>query len=165
MTNSLTFVFLIGVVRAPVSTTALQVLSRLFLVWPILSYLATPDVQASPFYTTMLLAWSVTEVIRYSYFYLNLQGSGVNAVPGWVSWLRYNMFFVLYPLGIGSECGIIWKTSVDGDLWKVKSVGEDGMKWALWGVLVLYVPGSWVLYTHMMAQRRRVNRGKGKERL
>ena len=129
-----------------------------------LSYLATPDVVSSMFYTTMLLAWSITEVIRYSYFYLNLQGTGANAVPDWLSWLRYNTFFALYPLGIGSECGIIWKTSMDGELEKVQWADEEVVKWALWGVLALYVPGSWVLYTHMMAQRRRVKRGKGKER-
>lgn len=37
----------------------------------------------------MLVAWSVTEVIRYSYFVMNLRGW----VPGFVAWLRYSLIF------------------------------------------------------------------------
>ena len=77
----------------------------------------------------MLLAWSVTEVIRYSYFVWNLQGNGV---PGIVTWLRYNTFYVLYPIGISSECVLIWKASL---------VAEVPLKWVFWGVLGIYVPG------------------------
>ena len=102
----------------------------------------------------MLLAWSVTEVIRYAYFAVNLQTAGV---PGWLTWLRYNTFYVLYPLGIGSEWMLVWNASHDEET-------RQEVRWALWVVMGLYVPGSWVLYTHMIKQRRRVVRGKGRER-
>ena len=139
--------------RSPLLTTAMQVLSRLLLVWPVCTYHPEPT-QPSVFYSTMLLAWSVTEVIRYGYFVVNLQGGGV---PGWLSWLRYNTFYVLYPVGIGSEACLLWKASVDeetGEYWRV----------GFWVVLAVYVPGSWVLYRHMIGQRRKVMRGKGREK-
>lgn len=128
----------------------MQVSSRLLLVWAVVD--RYPQESASSiFYSTMLLAWSITEVIRYSYFVFNLQGSGV---PGFVTWLRYNTFYVLYPLGIASECALIWKASLVADRWETL---------AFWGLLAVYVPGSWVLFTHMIGQRRKVLRGKGVE--
>jgi very-long-chain (3R)-3-hydroxyacyl-CoA dehydratase len=127
----------------------MQVSSRLLLVWAIVhAYPAATS--TSPFYSSMLTAWSVTEVIRYSYFVFNLRGS----VPDFLTWLRYNTFYVLYPLGITSEVALVWKASVSGE------VGAP-VKWVLWGVLGVYVPGSYVLFTHMMAQRRKVLRGRG----
>lgn len=33
----------------------------------------------------ILLAWGITECIRYGYFVYNLRGMGV---PGWLTWLR-----------------------------------------------------------------------------
>ena len=53
-------------------------------------------------------------------------------VPGFVTWLRYNTFYVLYPVGIASECALIWKASL---------VAERLVAWVFWGVLGVYVPG------------------------
>lgn len=143
----------------------MQVSSRLLLIWAVVN--RYPSATApSPFYSFMLLAWSVTEVIRYSYFVWNLQGKGV---PGFVTWLRYNTFYVLYPIGISSECALVWKASM---------VAERPLQLIFGGVLVVYVPGnvlahlgtkrdelinmlgSYILFTHMIAQRRKVMRGK-----
>lgn len=129
----------------------MQVSSRLFLVWAVVNRYPN-ETASSIFYSTMFLAWSVTEVIRYSYFVFNLQGNGV---PEFITWLRYNTFYVLYPLGIASECALIWKASM---------VADRRETLVFWGVLGVYVPGSWVLFTHMMGQRRKVLRGKGVER-
>ncbi|ODA79982.1 hypothetical protein RJ55_02940 [Drechmeria coniospora] len=138
---------LLGVVRAPVFTTLMQVSSRLLLVWAIVD--SFPFLAFSPFYSSMLIAWSVTEVIRYSYFALNLSGLR----PAFLTWLRYNTFFVLYPVGIFSECSLIYMATVPAAL------RNPLEKVALYGVLFIYVPGAYVLYTHMMAQRRKVMRG------
>lgn len=67
---------------------------------------------------------------------------------------RYNAFVVLYPVGILSECWLIYCASV--------VTPDERVRWALWGVLGLYVPGSYVMMGHMVKQRRRVRRGKGK---
>ena len=78
----------------------------------------------------MLAAWSITEVIRYSYFVMNLRGE----VPGFMTWLRYNTFYVLYPLGIGSEMACVYLAST--------AAATRGSKLLLWDLLFLYVPGE-----------------------
>lgn len=139
-----------GLVRSPLLTTFMQVASRILIVWGVVNQF--PDATStSPFYSSMLVAWSATEVVRYSYFVLNLRGS----VPGFMTWLRYNMFYVLYPVGISSEAVLVWKAS--------EAAGEP-WKWVGWGLLGIYVPGSYVLYTYMIAQRKKVMKGKQAER-
>lgn len=54
----------------------------------------------------MLLAWSVTEVIRYPFYFLSLLNIDVYAL----NWLRYTLFLVLYPLGAGSEAFLSFST-------------------------------------------------------
>ena len=119
----------IGIVRAPLSTTIMQVSSRLLLVWPIVN--TWPFLAFSPFYSSMLIAWSVTEVIRYSYFALSLSG----ALPAWLTWVRYSTFFVLYPMGITSECMLIYGATIPA--------GQRGAfePLILYGILAIYVPG------------------------
>ena len=132
----------------------MQVASRFLLVW-IVTPVAPLSTAQSPAYTSMLLAWSLTEVIRYTYFTLNLASSvGAASVPLRLTKLRYSAFYALYPLGIGSECWLVWKSRGEGQ----KRFGE-GLGWFVWVVLAIYVPGAWVLFTHMMKQRRKVVRG------
>jgi hypothetical protein len=134
-----------GIVRAPVFTTAMQVASRVILVWGIVNEFPA-ETSTSVAYSTMLLAWSATEVVRYSYFVFFLNG----AVPGVLQWLRYNGFFLLYPMGIGSEMWLVYKS--------VKPAGkrDERLPWLLWGVLGLYVPGKLsvpFIWCHMRAAR------------
>jgi very-long-chain (3R)-3-hydroxyacyl-CoA dehydratase len=88
----------------------------------------------------MLLAWSFTEVVRYSYFVFNLSGVGV---PKLWTWLRYNTFLVLYPLGVA--CGPAGKVN-------------ELYAYGLYAILAIYVPGFYVLFTHMLKQRARLQR-------
>lgn len=56
---------LFGIVRAPLLTTLMQVASRFLLVHLIAAPWAFPNsTRHSPAYSSMLLAWSITEVIR-----------------------------------------------------------------------------------------------------
>ncbi|GAB7328871.1 hypothetical protein MBLNU13_g00744t2 [Cladosporium sp. NU13] len=146
----LTMSFTLGVVRAPLLTTLMQVASRFLLVWGI-AYKFPESTAASPAFTTMLLAWSTTEVIRYGYFAYSLH---FGSVPSWLTWLRYNTFFVLYPMGISSECWLVYSATGPAR----KQWGQE-LEWALYAILAIYVPGAYVLYTHMMAQRRKVLKG------
>lgn len=105
----------------------MQVLSRIVIVWGVVFFY--PDATAtSPFYSSMLIAWSVTEIVRYGYFAQTLRG----ADPGILTWLRYNMFYVLYPMGISSEVALVWKAS---------NVASTEVRWALWALIGIYVPG------------------------
>lgn len=63
---------------------------------------------------------------------------------------RYNTFLVLYPLGVASECWLVYSAIPLAS--QVRK--EYGI--ALWAILAIYVPGIWILFTHMLKQRRRV---------
>ncbi|PLB54934.1 phosphatase-like protein [Aspergillus steynii IBT 23096] len=146
---------LLGLVRAPIFTTAMQVASRLLVVWGVL-YLFGGDIVGNAqqgaqtgdaAFLGCLTAWGVTECIRYGFFALQVLGTGV---PGWWTWLRYNTFYVLYPLGITSECVLVVKALAPAGEF------EPLYRWFLIAVLGIYVPGSYILYTHMIAQRKKV---------
>ena len=111
----------------------MQVASRLLLVWPIVNTFPNTTARSSPAYSSMLIAWSVTEVIRYSYFAVNLTYGGV---PRWMTWLRYNTFFVLYPLGIASECWLVYRAIAPAKSW------NKALEWVVRLVLFVYVPGK-----------------------
>ena len=82
---------LVRLVRAPVMTTAMQVASRLLVVWGIMApfggdILGANKPQLGDYaYLGCVAAWGVTEVIRYGFFAITLSG---NAVPKWWTWLR-----------------------------------------------------------------------------
>ena len=54
----------------------------------------------------MVFAWSLTEVIRYSFYAFNLVGKN----PYVLLYLRYTTFYILYPLGASSEAFLIYAT-------------------------------------------------------
>lgn len=54
----------------------------------------------------MVLAWSMTEVIRYCFYAANLAGYN----PWSLLYLRYTTFYVLYPVGASSEAFLIYAT-------------------------------------------------------
>lgn len=111
----------------------MQVASRLLLVWGIVNNFPA-ETSTSFLYTSMLVAWSVTEVIRYSFFATNLF---MGSVPEWLRWLRYNAFFVLYPLGISSECGLVYKSIAPAESWNV------AYGYVLKAILLVYIPGEY----------------------
>lgn len=78
----------------------------------------------------MLLAWSLADVVRHSYFVVLLSGA---SVPGWLRWLRYSLFFALYPVGIGGEWLLMYGAARGAGA-APKAVG--------YFCLALYVPGE-----------------------
>ncbi|KAI1384471.1 PTPLA-domain-containing protein [Hypoxylon trugodes] len=147
---------LFGVVRAPIFTTFMQVFSRYAIVWGItglFSELAhgqgAGDSYSSLAYSSMLGAWATTEIIRYSYFALSLS---FGKPPYALHWLRYHAFFILYPIGISSEAYLIWRA-----VEPAKTAVSPLYSTVLFGyVALVYPPSAYILYTHMMAQRRKV---------
>ena len=81
----------VGLVRAPFMTTAMQVASRLLLVWGIMAQfggeiVGAGSVQLGDYaYLGCVAAWGITEVIRYGFFAITLSGG---SVPSWWTWLR-----------------------------------------------------------------------------
>lgn len=152
---------LFRLVRSPLPTTFIQVSSRLILVWAIVARF--DSTHASPIYTTMVLAWSLTEVPRYSYYALSRP-------PTWLTWVRYSTFYILYPLGAGSEALLVLSTISEwqNGLYAIWSF-EDWLKAAM---VLIWIPGTfstsppcpslnsslglYVMYTHMVHTRRKV---------
>ena len=87
----------VGLVKSNPVLTAFQVFSRLFITWAI-AY-SVKQVQSHISISMCLFAWSVTEVIRYSYYAFSLY----NCTPYFLTWCRYTFFIVLYPLGVTGE--------------------------------------------------------------
>ena len=101
----------------------------------------------------MLLAWSTTEVVRYLYFALMLAGYE----PSWLLWMRYSGFYVLYPIGISSELAELYFSIL-----QARENGDDWYVAAAVVLVILYIPGSPILYNHMRSQRRKVLGGQKK---
>lgn len=74
----------VGLVRSNVVITTFQVYSRVMVVVGVI--LATPYTYAaaSPGLPLALIAWSITEIIRYFYYFASLIGT----VPHILVWLR-----------------------------------------------------------------------------
>ncbi|OBA21081.1 PTPLA-domain-containing protein [Metschnikowia bicuspidata var. bicuspidata NRRL YB-4993] len=138
-----------GVVKSPVFTTVSQVFSRLLIVLGIVQLLPDSPANYHWAYVTLTLSWSITEVVRYSYYAANLKDAG--SVPYWLTWLRYSLFYVLYPTGVASEMTMIYKS-----LGQAKAVVGPWYSWLLVAILFTYPPGLYNLYTYMIKQRKKV---------
>lgn len=143
----------IGWVRSPVVTTAIQVASRLFMVWGVTERYS--QAWSSPFYATMVLAWAITECVRYPFYANQLLDQEGPAML----WARYTFFYVLYPIGAGSEAMCILAT-LPNSLPFNKPGAWDLRAYVFAGLFVIWWPGLYVMYTYMIKQRRKVI-GKG----
>ncbi|OCF77724.1 hypothetical protein I204_01724 [Kwoniella mangroviensis CBS 8886] len=145
----------LGWVRSPLGTVASQVFSRVWTVWGVVE--AVPEVShSSPFFTTMLFAWSLTEVIRYTFYLLSL----LNIQSPLVNYLRYTTFIPLYPIGASSEAFLAFSTLppilpnvINTRSWGLLEVSRLVMFFIWW-------PSLYVLFTYMLKQRKKVLEGK-----
>jgi very-long-chain (3R)-3-hydroxyacyl-CoA dehydratase len=96
----------------------------------------------------MLLAWSITEVVRYSFYAFQLL---FGEAPFISLWTRYTFFYLLYPVGAGSEFMCVWNALP-------YSAGITYM--VLITACCVYPPGFYVMYTHMIKQRRKALKPK-----
>ena len=138
---------LLGMVRTAVGPTTVQVLSRVAIVALADGLPALHKANALYIFT---LAWSITEVVRYSWYALNMLGSPAKAH----TWLRYSTFITLYPTGVTGEIMLYLEAlpllfGIPGII--TISVGAI-VKYA---ILPAYVPGLPTLYLYMFAQRKK----------
>jgi len=154
----------VGMVRSNPVITALQVYSRVFLVWGICH--SFPQIQNTVAVPMFLFAWSVTEIIRYSYYTYGLLG----ASPAVLVWCRYTLFIILYPIGVTGELLTIY--------WALPAMRESGryslpmpnslnfgFDYASFCILTMisYIPVFPQLYLHMFAQRKKIIGGATKK--
>ena len=104
----------IGLVSSPVVTVALQVSSRLLLVWCYSRVYSSAQTDWSLY--LMVISWSLVEVPRYL-FYVYAQFKSIET-PYALFWLRYSLFMLLYPTGISGEVLQMYSSLAQtSDLW------------------------------------------------
>ncbi|KAL3055908.1 hypothetical protein OYC64_018583 [Pagothenia borchgrevinki] len=87
----------VGIVPSSVVLTGFQVMSRVFLTWAVTH--SVREVQSEDSVLLFVSAWTITEIIRYSFYTFSL----LNHLPYLIKWARYTFFFALYPMGVTGE--------------------------------------------------------------
>lgn len=121
-----------GLVHAPVLTTVVQVAGRSTVLWVVVENY--PSAAWSPFYPFMVLAWSAADTIRYLYFAVRLVAG--HQYPT-LTWLRYSAFYLLYPVGIAGELGLVYHAVSEAF-----HLGFNVHAWAYIAAATIYIPGQ-----------------------
>jgi very-long-chain (3R)-3-hydroxyacyl-CoA dehydratase len=142
-------------VKSPVGSTIAQVASRLLVL--VLINLFTNGIMTDKAVLIGVIvvsfAWSITELVRYSLYFLSL----FNLQPGWLLWMRYSFFIVLYPTGVTGEWLIILAPVIAAGFF----TSQFGTSWHFYGyrilVVLLFISYAYyfpVLYRYMWKQRK-----------
>jgi len=146
---------ILGLVRADVFSTTVQLFSRLLLA----DVIAANVVEAQRHWglTTMVVSWCLVEMIRYP-FYL-LQQLRITP-PAFLGWLRYSAFYILYPTGGGSEALLLYLALpwFKATKWGTITLpNSHNFSWDMHLLLAIfcaaYVFGLPMMMYHMMGQR------------
>ncbi|KXJ27736.1 very-long-chain (3R)-3-hydroxyacyl-CoA dehydratase 2 [Exaiptasia diaphana] len=147
----------VGYVRSSVFLTGFQVASRLFLTWAVVY--SIPQVQDCLGVAAFIFAWSLTEVIRYSFYVCSL----VSVLPYALQWCRYTFFIFLYPIGVTGELFTIYTSlpfvkASNIYSYPLPNMVNFGFSYYVFLVLVMfsYIPIFPQLYFHMLAQRQKI---------
>jgi len=147
----------LGLVRSNVQITFQQVQSRLFITWGILHFLPTTRSSVGVF--CLLFAWTITEMIRYSMYAIQLVGSP----PYLLTWLRYTFFIIAYPVGVSGEllCSYagFWEAK-DSETLSISLPNQMNVTFyypaVIAVIMAMYVPLFPPMYMHMFAQRKKI---------
>lgn len=135
------------IVSSPVGTTIKQLGSR-FMVVVLIDLLKSEEyvcVKGITGLHLIMFAWGITEIVRYSFYFSGLIGKEIKML----TFLRYTLFLVLYPMGVAGELLIIlaWMAK-DGFTFSVNDV--------VFGIIFLsyfvFFPG---MFGHMLSQRKK----------
>lgn len=136
---------LLGIVKSSVPAVILQFAARLLITVGITYYVPSSKGNFHFLsYTSLSLAWSLTEIIRYGFYLVKLVKKDY---PYILLWLRYSAFFILYPVGLFSELYVVYLT--------LEAVEGTRYYWFLIFALCMYIPGFFKLYGYMIKQRKK----------
>jgi very-long-chain (3R)-3-hydroxyacyl-CoA dehydratase len=148
---------LTGLTRSGVAGNVMQWAGRTHC-WFVLTQV--PALQSSAATLALLLAWSLSDVVRYSWAALTALG----ICPRSLTWLRYTVFIPLYPVGFLSELTLLrggLPAAAAGTVVQVLRLPNAlnfsfDYSYFLLFVLLLY-PGAWLqLYAHVFRQRAKL---------
>ncbi|EDM11328.1 rCG52580, isoform CRA_b [Rattus norvegicus] len=146
-----------GIVPSSVVLTSFQVMSRVFLIWAVTH--SVKEVQSEDSVLLFVIAWTITEIIRYSFYTFSL----LNHLPYIIKWARYTLFIVLYPMGVTGELLTIYAALPyvrQAGLYSISLPNKYNFSFDYHAFLILvmisYIPLFPQLYFHMIQQRRKV---------
>ncbi|XP_007934527.1 very-long-chain (3R)-3-hydroxyacyl-CoA dehydratase 1 [Orycteropus afer afer] len=152
---------LIGIVPTSVLVAGVQVSSRIFMVW-LVTHSIKP-IQNEESVVLFLVAWTVTEITRYSFYTFNL----LNHLPYFIKWARYNFFIILYPVGVAGELLTIYAALPyvkKSGMFSLRLPNKYNVSFDYYYFLLItmasYIPLFPQLYFHMLRQRRKVLHGE-----
>lgn len=132
-------------VKSPIVSTIVQVFSRILVLVLINIFIKSDPlpIATNTGIIIISLAWGITELVRYSLYFLQLFGKQ----PAFLLWMRYSFFVVLYPLGVTGEWAIL-----------VTPLITDGITLSVYTVFLViaaiaYIYYFPVLYKYMWRQR------------
>ncbi|XP_071452115.1 very-long-chain (3R)-3-hydroxyacyl-CoA dehydratase hpo-8 [Hetaerina americana] len=147
----------LGFVHSNVLITTLQVFSRVMAVCGVL--IPFEESQQSFGFVFLIFAWTITEIIRYSYYAINIVGN----VPYFIIWCRYTFFIILYPIGASGEVISMYYAQDSVAHSKMFTVEMPNIlnvtfsyRYFLLINMFLYLPLFPQMYLHMFAQRRKI---------
>nr|Q9QY80.1 RecName: Full=Very-long-chain (3R)-3-hydroxyacyl-CoA dehydratase 1; AltName: Full=3-hydroxyacyl-CoA dehydratase 1; Short=HACD1; AltName: Full=Protein-tyrosine phosphatase-like member A [Mus musculus]AAF21975.1 putative tyrosine phosphatase [Mus musculus] len=152
---------LIGIVPTSVLVTGVQVSSRIFMVW-LITHSIKP-IQNEESVVLFLVSWTVTEITRYSFYTFSL----LDHLPHFIKWARYNLFIILYPVGVAGELLTIYAALPyvkKSGMFSVRLPNKYNVSFDYYYFLLItmasYIPLFPQLYFHMLRQRRKVLHGE-----
>lgn len=95
---------LVGFTKGSALFPFLQVTGRNFVLFAIVH--AEPRIQVMPVVFLLFMVWSLVELIRYPYYIIALLKKEIPLL----TWLRYSIWIVLYPLGVLCEGTILLRS-------------------------------------------------------
>lgn len=160
----------IGLVPSNPVITAMQIGSRVAAVQTLFCGLSDSNRSTvAPWENLFFVAWSITEVVRYSYLALNT--AGIQLSP--LTWLRYSTFLLLYPLGVTGELGMIVSVLPALAAKKPKDCSLSGscgklaafiLQLGVVGCFIIYAACFPMLFGTLLGQRKKIlGRAAGKD--
>ena len=147
---------IIGIVKSSIFATSIQIIGRIIIV-VILQFFQSAVSQG---YFLIYFAWSIVEIVRYTYYIMNLLQKDFFKfnIPYILIWCRYSFFVVLYPIGVSGEMITVWNAKKDFNKYILYQTDKYTFTAAdlIYPIWIFYIPALIYLYGYLFKQRKRV---------
>jgi len=159
----------LGLVNSSVLVNVNHIMGRNMTMWIYLHYIVMSDVttQGTIGFPLLLFGWSVSELVRYSFYLCGFIGVECACVK----WARYSFFTFLFPIGGSGEFIVIYEslsvTASRRGLLSLALPNVANVSFCFYSftilVLCCVVPSISKSYLHMLRQRRKALAKKKEE--
>ena len=147
---------ILGIVKTRILPTTMQISSRIIIVLILHNFPSA----LSYGYLLIYFAWSSIEIVRYSYYTLNLVKKDFCnfKIPYFLIWCRYTFFIWLYPIGTIGEIITIWNAQKDISKYILWKNNDFNISWSVfcYPLYILYIPALIFMYGYLFNQRKKV---------